>query len=375
MPKIINCKSKEEEIKDIEFNVYKFNSRPKPKDIRQIVIICCFSEFGCETLGCMYCIPTMLQDSPGKYKIVVGWYGREYLYRHLVDEFWEMKSHNMWLKEYSRAFHHTSKNLLKIEKFLKKFGKVFPSHYLGRFAVCSRCYNCKSFFIEKQCKCKSEDFQPSLFSNVDYWKSKAKKIPIPSLEKKAKQYVRKSTVGIFARGRKCYGRNLQPEFYEKLIFMLRSMGYNPIWLGEKSSVQPCPVNDVIDFSRKEESRDLELTLSIIKKCEFTIQFWTASTRLSGMMGTPYILFESPDQIWGEKGQEGIRRNLCDFGPSKLAVNHFLNVYNNNERGLGIVKKCILELVNGDYSDIIGDVESEFVVSQMKNNKLTGGNHV
>ena len=153
------------------------------------------------------------------------------------------------------------------------------------------------------------------------------------------------------------------------------MGYNPIWLGEKSSVQPCPVNDVVDFSRKEESRDLELTLSIIKKCEFTIQFWTASTRLSGMMGTPYILFESPDQIWGKKGQEGIRRNLCDFGPSKLAVNHFLNIYNNNERGLEIAKRCILELVNGDYSDIIGDVESEFVVSQMKNNKAIGGNYV
>jgi hypothetical protein len=37
--------------------------------------------------------------------------------------------------------------------------------------------------------------------------------------------------------------------------------------------------------------------------QFTIQFWTASTRLASMMGVPWILFESPDQIAGN-GQEG-----------------------------------------------------------------------
>ena len=378
--KLIGCKSEEKDISNIEFNIYKFNSRPKPTDIKQVVIICCFSEFGCETLGCMYCIPSMIQDFPGKYKIVVGWYGREYLYRDLVDEFWEIKNDHMWLKEYSRAFHHSSKNLSKIEKFLEEFGTVYKSDYMGRIAVCSRCNDCKCYFIGNECnKCKSLDSTPALFNDIEFWKPKAKKVPFPSREKMevAEQYTKTPAVGIFARGRKCYGRNLQPEFYKKLIFILKDMGYNPIWLGEESSVQPCPVDDIIDFSRKEESKDLELTLSIIKNCKFTIQFWTASTRLSGIVGTPYILFESPDQIWG-KGQEGVRRRLCDFGPSKLSINHFLNIYDNNEKGLEIVKTCIRELLDNNYTDNIGDVESSEIVCEMKrqnNKKINGGQFV
>ena len=59
------------------------------------------------------------------------------------------------------------------------------------------------------------------------------------------------------------------------------------------------------------ARDLEQTLAIVCGCEFPVQFWTASTRLAGVMGVPYLLFESPDQIWGQ-GQEGYRRNLCDL---------------------------------------------------------------
>lgn len=372
--KIIGCKSKEIDIKDIKFNIHKFNIKNKPKEKEKITIICCFSEFGCETLGCMYCIPQINKDFPNNYKIAVGWYGREYLYRHLVDEFWEIKSDNMWLKEYSRAFHHVSKNLSKIEKFLENFGSVFPSSYLGKFAMCSRCNICKSFLTNSICEKCNGDCEPSLFSDIGYWRSKVSKIPQPSFEKleEAKKYVRRDTVAIFARGRKCYGRNLQPDFYKKLIFMLQKMGYNLIWLGEKASVQDCPVKNVLNFVTKKESQDLELTLAIVKKCVFTIQFWTASTRLSGIVGTPYILFESPDQIWG-RGQEGMRRKLCDFGPSKLAVNHFLNIYNNNDKGLEITKRCIAELLDKNYNDIIGDVESKFVVSQMIKNKIGGVN--
>lgn len=365
--KIIKCKFKEKHIDNIRFKINKFNSKPFPKNKKEIIIICCFSEFGCETLGCMYCIPQITKEFSYKYKIAVGWHGREYLYRHLVDEFWEIEKDYMWLKEYSRAFHNVSKNLLRIEDKLNDFGIVFPSAYLGTIAVCSRCNICRSFFIGSKCnECSCSNFQFSLFENINFWKSKAIKIPDPCKEKinYVKKYIKKPCVGIFARGRKCYGRNLQPEFYIKLIKLLEDMGYNPIWLGEKESVQPCPVKHIIDFADSKESSDLELTLAIIKQCEFTIQFWTASTRLSGIMGIPYILFESPDQIYG-RGQEGFRRNLCDFGPSKLSINHYLNIYDNNKKGLEIVKKCIEELLDKNYNDIIGEVENKWIVEEMQ----------
>jgi hypothetical protein len=114
-------------------------------------------------------------------------------------------------------------------------------------------------------------------------------------------------------------------------------------------------------------------LAIISKLKFTVQFWTASTRLSGMMGTPYLLFESPDQIWGN-GQEGYRRNLCDFGPRKLSVNHFLNVYNDHEGALKIIRRCVEEMKEGNWEDVIGLVESGFAVEELRksNIKRIGG---
>ncbi len=142
------------------------------------------------------------------------------------------------------------------------------------------------------------------------------------------------------------------------------MGYNPVWIGEKESILPCPDESIFDFSKTKESRDLEFTFSIIQNCKFTIQFWTASSRLSGIMGIPYLLFESPDQIWG-KGQEGIRRNLCDFGPRKLSVNHYLNVFNDNSSGLNVVRTCIEEMKEGNYNDNIGMVENKNIVLKMR----------
>lgn len=370
----------EEKIENIKFKIHKLSDRPNPKDKNKTLIFCCFSEFGCETVGVMYAIPQIVIRNPNKYKIVVGWYGRKYLYQHLVDEFWEIDEEFMNLREFARSFHHDSNNLLSIENKLNQFGHVVKSSDLGNFSISARCKNCDNFwntvhqsgdlFPHEVCpRCKSNDTVPPIIgSKINYWKKRAIKLPLPNEEKlsRALSLVKKPSVGIFARGRKCYGRNLQPEFYIKLIKLLRSLGYNPIWLGEKISTQPCPVDDVIDFSRMEDSKDLELTLSIIKNCEFTIQFWTASTRLSGMIGVPYILFESPDQIWGKRGQEGIRRNLCDFSDRKLSVNHFLNVYNNNDEGIEVVRKCIEEINQKDFSDMIGMVEDKSLVLQTKN---------
>ena len=205
-----------------------------------------------------------------------------------------------------------------------------------------------------------------MFGDIKYWKPRATRIPKPSEQKTAvaKSFLGNNPVGIFARGRKCYGRNLQPEFYSSLIEMLEGMGYDPVWLGERESTLPCPNPNILDFSRKEESKDLELTLAMVGECRFTVQFWTASSRLSGIMGTPYLLFESPDQIWGT-GQEGLRRNLCDFGPRKLSINHYLSVYENNEAGLKVVRECLEEMLSGNYDDHIGMVEDRDSVLDMR----------
>lgn len=375
----------EEPIEDVKFEIFRPSGRPRPSDPRQVLVICCFSEFGCETVGVLYCIPRIILEHPGKYVIVVGWHGREYLYRHLADEFWEMKSEHMWLRERARAFHHESSNLTRVEKSLEDFGIVVPSSYLGRLAVSARCNSCGFFwntvyadgrYDRNVCmQCSGSNVVWPILGDVAYWKLRATRIPSPSGERmdEVASLVGPKPVGVFARGRKCYGRNLQPDFYVGLIGLLRDKGYDPIWLGEKESVLPCPVPDVLDFSRMDASRDLETTFAIIKKCLFTVQFWTASSRLAGLMGVPYLLFESPDQIWG-KGQEGIRRNLCDFGPRKLSINHYLNVFRDNKKGLEIVSDCVGEMESGNYDDYIGMVEEKETVAKMReeNRSRIGG---
>lgn len=375
-PKPVNAGDKkatkaEESVVDIGFNLFKNNPRIKPKNINDILIISNLAEFGCEVVGCMYCIPKILRENPGKYVIIVGWYGRDYLYRHLADEFWEVKEEFQFLRDFCRAFHYESKNLSRLEKALSKFGKVITVKALGKIAVGCSCNSCNAYWGQTKpcvkCKyCDSEDVVPSLFSDPKNSKKYAKLIPKPSQYKldQAKKYLGENPVGIFARGRKTYGRNMQPEFYVNLIHMLRDKGYSPIWLGEKQSTQPCPVDDVVDFSRMEESRDLELTLAVISSLEFTIQYWTASTRLASMVGTPYLLFESPDQIWG-RGQEGYRRELCDFTDNKLCVCHYLNMYDDNEAALSLTDRCISEMENENYEDVFGMLESDVVAQRMK----------
>lgn len=365
----------EERMEDIKFNVFKLSDRPRPTDSSQSLVICCFSEFGCETVGTLYCIPRIIFDHPTKYRIVVGWSGREYLYRHLADEFWEIKPEHMWLREYARAFHHESRNLTNLESELSRFGTVVPSSYMGHIAISAKCLRCRLFwntvfltglYDKKVCpRCGGSDVLWPVLGDVSYWKPRAVRLPTPSDFKMedVRRFLGDNPVGIFARARKCYGRNLQPEFYVSLIKLLREMGFDPVWLGEKVSTMPCPVGDVVDFSRMDQARDLESTFAIIKQCRFTVQFWTASSRLAGLMGVPYLLFESPDQIWG-RGQEGIRRNLCDFGPRKLSINHYLNVYNDNARGIDIVRECIMEMLAGNYDDHLGLVDKE-VVRRMK----------
>ena len=369
-------KQSEEEIDEVGFRIFKFNHRPKPKKRDRILIISCFSEFGCETVGCMYCIPRLLKRYPGRYIIAMGWHGREYLYRHLVDEFWEIKEEHMWLREYVRAFHHMSDNLRKLEEAASAYGDVIPSAALGKFAVGSYCSTCGCFWQEWKKKvsscpgCGSTVVTESLFSNPQKYKPQGVPIPQPSEEMKAwaKSFMKPKTVGIFARGRKTYGRNLEPDFYVKLIQLLEQMGYNCIWLGEKQSTQPCPVDHVTDFSRMPEARDLERTLAIISNCEFTVQFWTASTRLAGMIGVPFLLFESPEQIFFTglmPAQEGKRLELTSFGPRKLVIAHYLNVVNDPAKAFSLVQRAVSEMEDDNYDQIIGMVDDKAAVELMR----------
>jgi len=376
---LMKRKINEEPICDIQLTVHNFTRKPKPTDPKQIVIVSCFSEFGCEVMGAMYCIPRLVKENLGKYIIVMGWFGRSYLYKHLVDEFWEIKEEFQFLRDKALAFHHSSKNLSKLEKSIEQFGQVISADKLGSMAVGNTCKRCNNLWgdnnqIQRCPKCSSTDIVKALFADVRYWKPKMTPIPKPSKEKllASEKYIRVAEgtrpVGVIARHRITYGRNLQPEFYVKLIKMLESIGYTPIWLGEKQSTLACPLPHIIDFSRMPEARDLELTLAIISKLEFTVQFWTASTRLASLVDTPFLIFESPDQLFGN-GQEAYRLALTTSGRKKLVLAHFLNVYNDNDAAIELTENCIKEMESGNWEDVVGMVDEREVVVNLRQQNL------
>ena len=282
----------------------------------------------------------------------------------------------MWLRDYARAFHHESDNLKMLEDMAGQHGVVVPSAVIGKFAVGNFRRTCGKFWYgwqvrNDQCPaCESTVLVRSLFSDVEKVKKEALPIPLPSKQSLdwAKELTGKNVVGVFARGRKTYGRNLPPDFYIRLVKNLQARGKTVVWLGEKQSSQPCPVKGVLDFSRMPESRDLEKTLAIIRNCEFTVQFWTASTRLSGMMGVPFLIFESPEQIYPsglQPAQEGKRLELSSFGPYKIVIAHYQSALDDQQGALDLVERAIDEMVEGDYSEIAGMVSKESMAALHK----------
>jgi len=365
----------EPRIENIKFSIHKLTKRKKPIDRRNIIIIPCFSEFGTEILGVLYSIPILLQRFPGKYTIVVGWHGRKYLYQHLVDEFWELDKSHQWLRKYSRAFEHYSLNLAKLEKNLAGSGRVIRSVDLGNIAAfpkIKQCPYCKARMIRKYdaqvCEeCKASFHSQGIFYSPEEHKSNAVWVPLPSQEKikLVSKYLKPKSIGVVARARAAYDRNLTFSFYEKLIFLLEDLGYNPIWMGEKESILSCPFSRICDFSSMPEASDLESVLALTSQLSFTIQYWTASTRLASLVGTPWILFESPDQIWGgalTPGHEGLRLYLCSRGPGKLVANDFSLV--EEDLCLNLTKQAILEVEKKNFDTIIGQVISRKWVEEM-----------
>lgn len=339
---------KEEILSKIKFTVHKFNNRPKPENRNRTIIFSCFSEFGSEIVGCLYCIPKIMSEKYlGYYSIAIGWHGRAFLYKHLVDEFWEIDSSCQYLRDYCRAFHHESRNLRRVEKIAKKYGLISHANEQSRVAILD------------------------IFPHVQRVKPTAAfpRIQNPQKMKEIAHFLNKpKMVGITARNRRCYGRNLDIGFYEKLIYQLESMGYNPIWLGEKATSHPCPCPHIPNFMDSEHASDLEKTLLLVSQLEFTVQFYTASSRLAALVGTPYIIVESPDQIWGN-GQEGIRLNLCTKGEKKLVIAHFKSLYEDQSVALNLIERAVKEIELKNYKDIIGDVEDIKAIEFMKQQSI------
>lgn len=368
----------EERVESIRFNIHKFTPRRRP-DRANVAIFPHFAEFGSELVESIYCLPILLNSKyQGKYSIVMGWAGRAYLYKHLVDEFWEIKPEHQHLREYCRAFHHTSKNLKLAEKNASEFGNVIntPQEYshlclTPRLNCCSD-ETCKQPLLYTDSgqiciRCRKHHNRVGFYNEVQTAKRTLAVWPkTPSAEKLAyvDRYLKPNSVGVTARFRTCYGRNLPKEFYESLILRLESMGYNPIWIGEKETTLRSPFERITDFAASEDARDLETTLALVSKLKFTIQYWTASTRLAGLVGTPYVLFESPDQIWGV-GQEGIRLNLCTKGKGKLVLAHYVNVRDDHKQAIDLSEKAIREVLESNYEPLIGMVESDTVIADLR----------
>jgi hypothetical protein len=139
-------------------------------------------------------------------------------------------------------------------------------------------------------------------------------------------------------------------------------------MGEKHTTLPCPVEHVFDFSRSPYARDLERTFAIICNLKFTLQYWTASSRLAAMMGVPYVLIESPEQVYNtglNPGQEGRRLELATFGPRKVILSNYLKVLHDQPRSLDVLDQGIDQLLAGDYSEMIGMVEDERAVALLR----------
>lgn len=366
---------KEKTPPEARFKVHKFTDKKRPIDPGKRLIVSVFSEFGCESIAVNYCLPFLYGVSPQYYKIAVSWYGREYLYRHLVDEFWELGEDLQWLREYNHAFKHGSKTMDKIERELTKQGVFVPAAVLGNLCVGNYCRNCRVFWADCNkaafCPtCRKDDFIGSMFSRIPEFRPFMTPVPRPgkaALER-VKDFIKPNMVGVFARRRVSYGRNLSADFYADLIRRLESMGYNVIWLGEKQSSLPCPLPHVPDFSQMPDARDLELTLAIISQCKLTVQLWTASTRFAAMMGVPYLIVETPDQILSP-GQEGLRLSLVTKSPQhkKMVYSHFRCFEDDIPGGLAAIERGVREIGEGNFNDVIGPVENVDAVLEKLNN--------
>ena len=222
---------KQQSNRKIEFNELIFNKHvfTEENEFKKKMFFLSFGEFGCETLLPTFLMPRIINNFPEYRKIVIGWNNREYFYRELCDEFWELDSQYMSLKNSSYAFENTSVELASLCKRLTPLGVVVNGTKIGKLCVKAKCKKC-SFEFEADrgdiycAKCYSEDIEKSLLQGSKIYNKHA--VPLPQIKKEfidfASNYIPDNTVALFARNRKTYGRNLSVEHYEKTIDRLIS---------------------------------------------------------------------------------------------------------------------------------------------------------
>lgn len=355
---------KEKKYNSLNFKVNVFKKCQEKKTI----FVLGFVEFGCEAFYPHYILPQIIKANKNYKIIFVGWPGRHYYYRHLVHEYWEIQGDYFSLRCSARAMFNESFTIKKLEFALKKLGIVVNSQSLGNQLVECMCLKCKyrigSIKNINVCpKCFSNNLRQSVLSDAGYFQKNF--FELPKLERTFD--VPAKSVAIFARKRNAYGRNLSSDFYKQLIIKLKNMGYNPIWLGESYSTLSCPDNTILNFTSNGDI-PLEKTIQIVSECEFSIQFWTASTRISIHANTPFLIVESPDQIYG-KGQEGVRLKLLNQKkvPYKLILCDFKKFVENEEESLNVIEKSIHEfMIDANYNDYIGLVNNQEFVLDLKN---------
>lgn len=309
--------------------VFNFDEDPRP-----VVFLSALVEYGCESLLPHFYLTSFEKKYKDYRRIVIGWPGRKFLYYPFVHEYWEIDSSLCFLRHYTKAFTGMSKNIKIIENGLSKFGKVIKSHDLNIFFCQGICNNCKKTFVSTTkvpvcSSCRSESLTQSILGDTSYHKKRYKAIDFDfsGYENWLNKVIKGKTIGIFARNRKTYGRNLPKEFYQLFCDGLIKKGYNIVWLGEKESTLPCIDDTFYDFTTGDKADDIFACHALVSKCVATFQAWTASTRLAQATNTPYCLVESYDQIFG-LGQEGKRINLLTqdlenkkiiFGNYRLAL--------------------------------------------------------
>ncbi len=334
---------------EISFNKHIFNEE---KDIQGKIFYFSFGEFGCETMLPTFLIPRVNSNFQEYRKIVVGWHDREYFYRNICDEYWELDSQYMSLKDHSYAFENASLEIRNLAKRLSPLGKIIDGTKIGKLCVTAKCQKCDfEFEVDRGdicCpKCHTDKIFNSLLQGAKSYKLGSNLLP--PIRKEfldfANEYIPENTVALFARNRKTYKRNLSTNHYNKIIDMLSSLGYNIVLLGENVSSYNLDNTKIINFMNHKLAGNLEAAFAIVNRCVFSLQFFTASTRISSMLDKPFVLFESVDQIYG-RGQEGIRLSLMtkNYNNKKLVLANFADVDENTDESVELTKRAVHELI-------------------------------
>jgi len=360
-----NCNQTYEEEKilnQVKFNKIVFS----PACDKPVVFLSCLVEFGCESLLPHFFMPSFFSGYQNHRRIAIGWPGRSLFYRSFFDEYWEIDPKCTNLRAYTKAFNGMSKNIKNIENALKNYGNVFGSAHLNNFFCEGACVDCKKRFLSmlkvpKCPKCQSEKIINSVIADTNLHKHRY--VPIPFNFEHMQDWLGNvvktdRAVGIFARNRKTYGRNLPKEFYKAFCKKLEKHNYEILWLGEKASTLKCISGKYFDFTKSEYADDIERCFALVSRCKATFQAWTASTRFSQALNVPYCLVESFDQLFGN-GQEGKRINLLtrELSNKKIILSNYSNVIRDHRYFADFCVEHFLNfLENNNSDDVVGMVE-------------------